>query len=121
MSAVDTRNVSRDSLFLMADITVEGSAHAVRAKVRNLSAGGMMADGDFTVERGMRLVVDLRHVGHVPGTVAWVQDSRIGIAFDKEIDPKQVRARVGVSESIVPTHIRTAPAFTDPQIGKRRL
>ena len=55
------------------------------------------------------------------GTVAWVQDSRIGIAFDKEIDPKQVRARVGVSESIVPTHIRTAPAFTDPQSGKRRL
>lgn len=121
MSAVDTRNVSRDSLFLMADITVEGSAHAVRAKVRNLSAGGMMADGDFTVERGMRLVVDLRHVGHVPGTVAWVQDSRIGIAFDKEIDPKQVRARIGVSESTVPTHIRNAPAFTDPQIGKRRL
>ncbi|GAA3785789.1 hypothetical protein GCM10022600_01680 [Qipengyuania pelagi] len=121
MSAVDTRNVSRDSLFLMADITVDGSTHPVRAKVRNLSAGGMMADGDFTVERGMRLVVDLRHVGHVTGTVAWVQDSRIGIAFDKEIDPKQVRARIGVSESTVPAHIRTAPAFTDPQIGKRRL
>ena len=83
--------------------------------------GPMMADGDFTVERGMRLVVDLRHVGHVTGTVAWVQDSRIGIAFDKEIDPKQVRARIGVSESTVPAHIRTAPAFTDPQIGKRRL
>ena len=33
MSAVDTRNVSRDSLFLMADITVDGSAHSVRAKV----------------------------------------------------------------------------------------
>ena len=121
MSAVDTRNVGRDSLFLMADIQIEGRSDAVRAKVRNLSAGGMMADGDFSVERGTRLVVDLRHVGHVSGTVAWVQDSRIGIAFDREIDPKQVRARVGVSESIVPTHIRTAPAFTDPQSGKRRL
>ena len=121
MSAVDTRNVSRDSLFLMADIQVEGRAQPVRAKVRNLSAGGMMADGDFSVERGARLVVDLRHVGHVSGTVAWVQDSRIGIAFDREIDPKKVRARIGVSESTVPQHIRTAPAFTDPQVGKRRL
>lgn len=121
MSGVDTRHIARDSLFLLATVRIAGDSAEHRVKVRNLSAGGMMADGDFTVERGMRLVVDLRHVGHVTGTVAWVQDSRIGIAFDKEIDPKQVRARIGVSESTVPAHIRTAPAFTDPQIGKRRL
>lgn len=120
MSAVDTRNVSRDSLFLMADVLVDGRADPVRAKVRNLSAGGMMADGDFTVERGTRLTVDLRHVGHVAGTVAWVQDSRIGIAFDSEIDPKQVRARIGASESSVPGHVRTAAALADPRRGLRR-
>ena len=121
MSAVDTRNVSRDSLFLMAEISVEGRVDPIRAKVRNLSAGGMMAEGAFEVERGIRLVVDLRNVGHVAGTVAWVQDSRIGIAFDREIDPKQVRARIGSEESSVPGHVRTAAALADPRRGLRKL
>ncbi len=47
MSNVDTRQLSRDSLFVMAKVRVEedtsGAEHQV--KVRNLSSGGMMAEG----------------------------------------------------------------------------
>jgi len=99
MSSLDTRNVARDSLFLFADLTLEGRPHAVRVKVRNLSAGGMMADaGDLDVSRGDRLSVELRAVGSVKGNVAWVQGNRIGIAFETEIDPAEARAPVAAED-----------------------
>ena len=97
MSAVDTRNISRDSLFLMATIRVDGSDADHKVKVRNLSAGGMMIDCDLQLARGARISVELRNVGRVHGHVAWVQDNRSGVAFDAEIDPKLARASVNTS------------------------
>ena len=49
MSNVDTRQVNRDSLFLLAQVRVDGQDAISRVKVRNLSAGGMMAEGDSKV------------------------------------------------------------------------
>lgn len=92
MSGVDTRSVSRDSLFLLASITVEQQEDVHRVRVRNLSDGGMMGEGQLRVARGNRLVIELRNVGKVNGTVAWVQDDRFGIAFDDEIDSAAARA-----------------------------
>ena len=96
-SNVDTRQVGRDSLFLLAQVRVDGKDKGSRVKVRNLSAGGMMADGDVEVMRGARIEVDLRNIGWVAGTVAWVQGNRFGIAFVDEIDPKVARAPVSGS------------------------
>ena len=74
MSSLDTRDVARDSLFLFAELTLDGQPDAVRVKVRNLSAGGMMADaGGLEMSRGDRVSVELRAVGSVKGSVAWVQ------------------------------------------------
>ncbi|MEO0061476.1 MAG: hypothetical protein RLZZ08_36 [Pseudomonadota bacterium] len=96
MSNVDTRQVNRDSLFLLARVRVDGREEDYRVKVRNLSAGGMMAEGDTKVAsrvtRGSRVSVDLRNIGWVDGSVAWKQEDRFGIAFLEEIDPKLVRA-----------------------------
>lgn len=97
MSNVDTRQVGRDSLFLLAHVRVDGQDQPVRVKVRNLSAGGMMAEGVMQVMRGARVEVELRNIGWVVGTVAWRQGDRFGIAFVDEIDPKVVRASVGGS------------------------
>lgn len=94
MSNVDTRQVGRDSLFLLAQVRVDGQENAARVKVRNLSAGGMMAEGDVRVMRGAHVSVELRNVGWVEGSVAWKQDNRFGIAFAEEIDPRIVRAPV---------------------------
>ena len=94
MSNVDTRQVNRDSLFLLAQVRVDGQESVSRVKVRNLSAGGMMAEGDSKVVRGSLVAVELRNVGWVEGTVAWKQDNRFGIAFVDEIDPALVRAPV---------------------------
>ena len=94
MSNVDTRQVNRDSLFLLAQVRVDGQDGVSRVKVRNLSAGGMMAEGDCKVVRGSLVAVELRNIGWVEGSVAWKQDNRFGIAFVDEIDPTVVRAPV---------------------------
>lgn len=94
MSNVDTRQVDRDSLFLLAQLRVDGRSDLYRVKVRNLSAGGMMAEGEVKVDRGALVEVELRNLGWVEGTVAWKQDSRFGIQFVDEVDPKRARAQV---------------------------
>ena len=107
MNNVDTRTVDRDSLFLLAQLRVAGDETDYRVKVRNLSAGGMMAEGDVAVTRGSRVHVELRNIGWVEGSVAWKQENRFGIAFADEIDPKMARAPV--TGSTAPTIVNTEP------------
>lgn len=108
MSSVDTRQIPRDSLFLLASLRLDGEEQQYRIKVRNLSAGGMMAEGQVRVRRGSLVSVDLRNVGWVKGSVAWVQDNRFGVAFANEIDPKLVRQPVGGSgDDPAPAYTRT--------------
>ncbi|MDZ4308821.1 PilZ domain-containing protein [Allopontixanthobacter sp.] len=115
MSSVDTRNIARDSLFLLAEIQLAGVASEFRVKVRNLSPGGMMAEGNVPVVPGSRLKIHLRNVGLIDGGVAWVQDNRFGIAFDNEINPKVVRASVDSNQAENDTHRQ----HLRPRTGKR--
>jgi hypothetical protein len=90
------RNASRDSLFLSATIRKVGeSADGLKpVRVRNLSAIGLMADHNDRSAPGDKVIVSLRGIGSVDGTVAWVRSGRIGIAFDEQIDPKLARKPV---------------------------
>lgn len=99
MTGLETRSVSRDSLLLLADIQVEQDEKTHRIRVRNLSNGGMMGEGNLRVKRGNRLSIELRNVGRIAGTVAWVQDDRFGIAFDEEIDAQLARKPQQVAET----------------------
>lgn len=108
MSGSEHREIGRDSLFLMADLRVHGSEGEYRIKVRNLSSGGMMGEGVVRVFRGAVVDVNIRNIGWVEGTVAWVQDNRFGVAFRDEIDPKVARVSVGEGEH--------TPRFTRPPL-----
>ena len=108
MQSVETRNVGRDSLFLFAELEFEGRADPVRVKVRNLSAGGMMAEAPISTGRGERLSIKLRNLDAVKGTVAWVQGDRFGVSFDTEIDPRVARAPVARADGGI------SPRFTRP-------
>ncbi|WBY16820.1 PilZ domain-containing protein [Erythrobacteraceae bacterium WH01K] len=113
MSGVDTRHIARDSLFLMADLQIGDGSPASKVKVRNLSNGGMMAECDpaiaSRVQGGTHLSVQLRNIGWVEGTVAWVQDNRFGIAFSREIDAADARARpANTNDSDTPRYVRPA-------------
>jgi len=110
MSGVDTRNIARDSLFLLAELRLDAALGDYRVKVRNLSGGGMMAEGQVPVVPGHRLQVKLRNIGWVEGAVAWVQENRFGIAFDREIDPKLARPSAAASkqaDAVSPQFLRT--------------
>jgi hypothetical protein len=113
MTGVDTRHINRDSLFLMAELRLEGDPVPHRVKVRNLSAGGMMAESEMAVLRGTRVTVELRNVPPVEGSVAWVQDQRFGISFVHEIDPKAPRTQVGNGDLATPRFVR--PSTIAPQ------
>lgn len=108
MSSIDTRDVERDSLFLMTDLLMENGGPAVRVKVRNLSAGGMMIEGDLRAKRATRVAADLRNIGPVAGTIVWVSGRRAGVAFDEQIDPKLARLQVHGGEKEAPVYARAA-------------
>lgn len=91
------RKQDRDSLFLLANLRLADSTDTQRIKVRNLSPGGMMAESPVRTACGERLTVELRNLGWISGTVAWVADSRFGVIFDREVDCKAVRQPVTVS------------------------
>ena len=97
MTGVETRSVSRDSLFLLANVRVEQQSEQHRVRVRNLSDGGMMGEGTLTVQRGNRVEIELRNIGTIGGSIAWVQDQRFGIAFDEEVDSQMARLPAGAA------------------------
>ncbi len=91
MSGIDTRLIARDSLFLMSSLCFDGDDEEFRVKIRNISAGGLMAEGVCAPDRGVKLSVHLRNIGWITGYVAWLHGDRFGVAFEHEIDPKKVR------------------------------
>lgn len=89
------RSASRDSLFLSTEVMVEGARKPVSVRVRNLSSGGMMIDGNAVFHEGAVVSAALRGIGAVAGRIAWIAEGRAGIAFDQEIDPKEARGATG--------------------------
>lgn len=119
MSDIDNRQITRDSLFMLAELRLAEGGEVHRIKVRNLSSGGMMAEGAVRVARGAKAWVNLRNAGWVEGDVAWVQDERFGIAFHQDIDPKIVRANsvAPMPESMIIKRKWAAP--TPPATGRK--
>jgi hypothetical protein len=109
--AAHNRNEARDSLFLMADFRVDGSSEVTQVRVRNLSAGGLMAELPNGLELGLQVEFDVRGIGWVPGKVAWSAAGRVGIAFDRQIDPMLARKPVG--------HGGKTPVFVKPVLTRR--
>lgn len=108
----------RDSLFLLAEVIRETGEPLGNAKIRNLSATGLMADCPATLAVGDKLVFDLRHIGPVPGTVSWVKDGRIGVAFERAIDPQAVRKPVGTDPGKgIPFYVRYLDSKGRPRLG----
>ncbi|ATP18817.1 MULTISPECIES: PilZ domain-containing protein [Sphingobium] len=104
------RSAPRDSLFLLTSLSTIDGVDLGKARVRNLSATGLMADCERAIPAGTRLRLELRGVGLVEGSVAWSRDDKIGFAFDAPIDPQLARKPVanGVSRQALPDYLRSA-------------
>ena len=120
MTANDHRQLVRDSLFLMAELRLPGQEALARVKVRNLSAGGMMAEGAVKAVRGTLIEVNIRNVGWVEGAIAWVQGDRCGIAFSDDIDPMVARAPIVVGDG-TPRFVKPPIDFSEPDTRWRKV
>lgn len=121
MASDEQRQINRDSLFMLACLRLDGHDQVYRVKIRNLSSGGLMAEGDMRVVSGTPLELELRNVGWVGGTVAWVQGNRCGIAFNEEIDAKSVRAAQAPASSDAPfVPMRPLAAMKQVDLGQLR-
>jgi PilZ domain len=82
------RGKNRDSLLVKAVLRFPNTKEEGEVRVRNISSGGLMAEAPLRSPRGEPVEVKLRNIGWVSGKVAWIAESRFGIAFDYPIDPK---------------------------------
>jgi hypothetical protein len=121
MADNDHRKLSRDSLFLMAELRLPGQDAPARVKVRNLSAGGMMAEGAVRAIRGTMVEVNIRNLGWIAGAIAWVQGDRCGIAFSEDIDPMIARTPVASSGASTPRLAKPAIDFGAPERLLRKI
>ncbi len=109
--AASNRQELRDSLFLMADMRVPGTKEVLPIRVRNLSPGGLMADFSDNLEQGSLIEFEVRGIGWVTGHVAWCAAGRIGVAFDRQIDPMLARKPVGMGAK--------TPVYVKPIMPRR--
>ena len=99
------RGMDRDSLFLNAVLKFASVAQENDVRIKNLSAGGLMAETPIRVARGEKVEINLRNVGWISGSVAWITEGRMGIAFDHPIDPMIVRKPVGQNNPEIPSYL----------------
>jgi hypothetical protein len=102
------RIAPRDSLFLLTSLATPSGIALGKARVRNLSATGLMADCDAGLGRGQPVIVELRGVGKILGSIAWTKDGRTGITFNQPIDPQLARKPTGEggSKPLIPDYLR---------------
>ena len=109
------RKMNRDSVLLKAVLRFSNAREEYEMRIRNLSAGGLMAEVPNGRSRGERVYVKIQNIGWVG---AWAIDGRIGVAFDKVINPKDARIPVRVSELDVPPYLKKLNKKT--ALGKLR-
>lgn len=111
----------RESMLLLSSLLRVGDGEErppASLRIRNLSAGGLMADCDRPLDRGDRVVVTLRGIGEVAGTIVWAHDDRIGVQFDRAIDPRATRkpiARPSQGRTLVMSQDTRRPAVRGPR------
>ncbi len=100
------RGLDRDSLLLKAILRFPRTKHEGEVRIRNLSAGGLMAEAPLRVVRGELVEIHLRSIGWISGHVAWVTEGRLGIAFDHPINPKDARKPVSTTDHEIPSYLK---------------
>lgn len=118
LSAEDEQDrLSERRSFFLSTILTTDSHGELAARVRNLSAGGMMIefaqDVDPGLERDLRVVAELRNIGRVKGQIAWVVERRCGVKFDRLINPELARRPVGTGKS-TPDYASAPVVLTRP-------
>ncbi len=67
-----------------------------------------MAEAPLQAARGEVVEINLKNLGWITGKVAWVAESRCGIAFDYPVDPRAARQQIGCGniDETMPLYLR---------------
>ncbi len=107
----------RDSIFMVADIRLLDKKTELSARIRNLSAGGMMVEVQAQIKDGDAIEVNLNNIGWVSGSVVWIYGSRFGVSFDSPIDPRLARKKIGQNNQ----GVQIISRHTAPPANKSKL
>ncbi|MGK6321491.1 PilZ domain-containing protein [Sphingomonas sp. DT-51] len=77
----------RDDVAMSARLRLAGQVDGFDVSVRNVSAGGLMAELPHPMVPDSAVEIELAGLGWVAGRIAWQIERRAGIAFDELIDP----------------------------------
>jgi hypothetical protein len=113
------QSMDRDSLFLKAVLRFPNTKDEHEVRIRNVSAGGLMAEIPTNAPRDEPVEIKLRSIGWVSGHIVWVTDRRVGIAFDHPINPKDARKPVNAGVMELPPYLQRLNT-TPPAPGKLR-
>jgi len=61
-------------------------------RIRNISAGGLMAEIATSRPAGDPVVVEINSNQRIPGKVLWTRETSVGIKFDKDADLREILA-----------------------------
>jgi hypothetical protein len=90
-SEKDRRADPRDMAVLrVAKLITERGEQLCR--IRNIAPGGVMVEVPGTFWAGEPAAIELKSGGKAAGRIAWVENGRIGIAFEEAIDPQDILA-----------------------------
>ncbi len=115
------RGNGRDSLLLKAVLRFPATAEEGEVRIRNLSAGGLMAEAPVRVARGEKVEIALRNIGWISGSVVWVTEGRLGIAFDHPINPAEARKPAKSVELDMPHYLQKLNAKASAPKNLRRV
>jgi PilZ domain len=102
-----SRSAARESLFLLGKLWLD-SERSTEVRIRNLSATGMMVEIKEYTAVGDVIHIEIKGLGKLAGTIAWIAEKRIGIALQRQIDPSLARQQVRGSLH-VPDHLKQQP------------
>jgi hypothetical protein len=96
-------------------ITIRGEREL--CLIRNVSGGGLRAHVHSAVSVGEGVSVELKTNQQTRGTVSWVDDNVVGIAFDSEIDVEDLLASQSATDGIRPR----MPRVEADRLGQLRI
>lgn len=104
----EQRTQLRRHLYLLEQMRIGTDPVALRVRVRDVSATGLMAECDLPLAVGEQVTITLRRCDPVTGRIAWVSGSRFGVSFDAAIDPAvaQREIRLEQTQPVAWTHRR---------------
>jgi hypothetical protein len=83
---IERRSDERMSAMLrLAKLTNDASGEEQLVKVKNLSAGGLMAIVGKVPEIGQHVGIELSSE-KIPASVVWIRDDVVGLKFDQDVD-----------------------------------